>query len=85
MSLDEFLLWGAYSVTEPFGDDREDWRAAMAMALQANMNRPKGKPALSVQKFLPRFASRDKPKRSLKELEAIMYARYLAMGGKPKS
>jgi hypothetical protein len=69
---------------EPFGDDRADWRNAMAMAMQANMNRKKGAPAIPVHKFLLRFDNQVKRGRSMKDLEAAMYARFLSMGGKPK-
>jgi len=84
MSVDEFLTWGAYMTIEPFGDDRADWRNAMAMALQANMNRKKGKSPTPVHKFLLKFDNRSRARKSMKELEAIMYAQYLRMGGKPK-
>lgn len=84
MSVDEFLLWAAYSTVEPFGDDRADWRNAMAMSLQANMQRGKGKPAIPVHRFLLSFENRAKKRKSLDELRDVMYAQYLRMGGKPK-
>lgn len=83
MEVDEFLRWAAYTTIEPFGDDRADWRYAMLMALQANMNRGK-KPPMPVHRFLLKFEATRKVKKSLRELEAVMYAQYLRMGGKPR-
>lgn len=84
MTVDEFLTWAAYMTIEPFGDDRADWRNAMSLAMQANMNRKKGSSAIPVHKFLLRFDNQIKPKRTMKDLEAALYARFLSMGGKPK-
>ena len=52
MTVDEFLRWMAFSSLEPFGDDRADWRSAMIMAQQANMNRKKGRAAYKPDRFL---------------------------------
>lgn len=85
MELDEFYTWIAYSLMEPFGDDRADWRAAMQMALTANMNRPKGRAPYKVKDFLLRFDDATRPEATIEQMEMALYARYLAWGGKPKN
>lgn len=84
MDYDEFYTWIAYSMMEPFGDDRADWRTAMQMAQVANMNRPKGRAPYKVKDFLLRFEDATRPEASLQQMEMALYARYLAWGGKPK-
>ena len=82
MTLDEFIGWMAFSVLEPFGDDRADWHNAMMLAQQANMNRKKGKAAYKVDKFLLSFRS-ESPTQSMYQMESALMAQYRAMGGKP--
>lgn len=79
MTVDEFLRWMAYFSLEPFGEKRQDYRFAMLMSLHANMWRKKGKPRLSVKRFLPRFLQ--KKEKSMKELEFALQAQFSAMGG----
>ena len=83
MSGNEFFYWLAFSALEPFGDDRADWRNAMILSQQANMNRKKGKPAYKPDKFLLRFQSDRSPVQTPEQMKMAMRAHYYAMGGKP--
>ena len=82
MSDNEFFYWMAFSALEPFGDDRADWRNAMLLAQQANMNRNKGKPAYKPDKFLLKFQTK-RPDQSMQQMEMSLKAHYYAIGGKP--
>lgn len=80
MDVEEFLRWAAYAAVEPFGEQRQDVRNAMLMALTANLQRPKGKAAIPVEKFLPKF--RQRRPMTMDELERALDAQYFALGGK---
>ena len=82
MTVDEFLLWAVYMQMEPFGDDRADWRNAMAMAQVANMNRKRGSGPIAVHKFLPRFGSRKRRAQTMEEMSAALDAWFVKLGGK---
>jgi len=82
MSADELFYWMAFSSLEPFGDERADWRNAMALAQQANMNRKKGKSAYKIDKFLLKFQSGRANGQSMSQMENALKAQYFAMGGK---
>lgn len=81
MSLEEFLRWMAFAALEPFGEERQDWRVAMLMAQQANMHRGKGKAAIPVKRFLPRFRSEQRSQ-SMREMEIALMSQFTALGGK---
>jgi hypothetical protein len=80
MGVDEFLRWMAYTTIEPLESERADWRAALIMSQQYNMNRKKGTPAKSPKQFLPQFKQ---PRRAstLDQMELALWAQYIAMGG----
>jgi hypothetical protein len=83
MDYEEFMTWIAYSLMEPFGDSRADWRAALMMAQTANMNRPKGRSPYKASDFLLQFEERETREQTMDEMKLALYARYLAWGGKP--
>lgn len=71
--------WKAFYQLEPFGEWREDLRAAKICAIIANVNRDeKRKPKpFSPADFMPDFTQQyqpDKPPVSLEELRVKMYA-----------
>lgn len=74
MDVEEFLTWAAYAQVEPFGEERQDWRNAMLLAMQANMNRPKGAPPIPPARFLPRFEAGMPKKKTPEEIRAALTA-----------
>ncbi len=52
LSAQELQRWMVYYNIEPFGAWRDNWHAAMALAMTANLNRGRGKPALSSDDFM---------------------------------
>lgn len=82
MTYNELFYWMAFSALEPFGDERADWRNAMTLAQQANMNRKKGKRAYGIDKFLLKFQSGRAGGQSMPQMENALIAQYHAMGGK---
>jgi hypothetical protein len=80
MSVDEFLRWMAYITIEPLESERADWRAALIMSQQYNMNRKKGTAAKTPQQFLPQF-KRPRQANTIEQMEAALWAQYIAMGG----
>ena len=61
--------WMAYYALDPFGEERADLRAAMVMALLANINRDpeRRKEPYTPEEFMPRF---DGPSREPSPTEA---------------
>lgn len=45
--------WIAYYSIEPFGEHAAYWRAGQIASTIANVNRPKGKRAFTVEDFMP--------------------------------
>ena len=74
--------WMAYWAIEPFGEEREDYRAAMIVAATYNVWRKRGQAAIDPMDVMPRFdAETDKPEHVV-DLAAIKAAtaRFLAHG-----
>ncbi len=65
ITLRQLLWWEAYAEVEPFGETREDWRAASVAATIANSQRdPKVRPQPYAPKdFLLRFESERLPQK----------------------
>lgn len=82
MTVEEFQRWMAFFAIEPLPEVRADWRVAMLLAQQANMNRKKGSSAIPVEKFLPRWEQR-RPPQTMQQMELALMAQYSALGGKP--
>lgn len=58
----EISRWQAFErIHGPLGQRRDDIHTAMIMAMIANVNRGKGKPAVKVEAFLPDW-DHDRPK-----------------------
>jgi hypothetical protein len=52
MSLREFTDWQAFNRLEPFLPERVDLAGALVTSMLANINRPKGRRAFSVDDFM---------------------------------
>jgi len=77
----ELSGWMAYErIHGPLGQRRDDIHTATVMAMIANTNRPKGKSAIAVEKFLPDW-DHDRPKTDEDFWAAIREAN-AAMGGR---
>ena len=63
MSGREFFRWIAYSVIEPWGEERADLRAAMIASTIANVNRGKGRPVVPIERFMPKFGPKQPAKK----------------------
>lgn len=57
LSTEELMMWVAYSVAYPWGDDRADWRTAMTNYILVSML-GSGKRQLKVSDFLLQFAKK---------------------------
>lgn len=55
MTSRELSEWMAYYSIEPFGERREDMRAAQICAILANIHRGEDTPPFSVDDFMPDF------------------------------
>lgn len=53
----QLLDWERYSQIEPFGEERDDYRAASIASTIANVNRGAGQRAYSLSDFLLKFNS----------------------------
>ena len=51
----EFAEWVAYSLVEPFGQDRADLGAAIVASVIANVHRGEQQPPFAPADFLPNF------------------------------
>lgn len=54
MSSREFAEWMAFAQVEPFGPEREDFRAALVAQTVANFS-GRAKKALTIEDFMPKF------------------------------
>lgn len=81
MSAPELRLWQAFSRRHPFGDERADWRHAIAMSFWANALRGKGKATVPPEKFLLKFEPKRK-QQTAQEMFNILMAGTKAVGGK---
>jgi len=80
MSSREISRWQAFErIHGPLGQRRDDIHTAMIMAMIANTNRPKGKAAIPVEKFLPDWDT-DKPATD-EDFWAAIRQTHDAMGG----
>jgi hypothetical protein len=62
MSIDQFRMWVAYAGIEPFGEEREDYRAGTVASVIANVHRdPKHKPSPFQPSDFFRFGVDDGP------------------------
>lgn len=52
MSSSELTEWMAYYKLEPFGQERDNYHAAMLAAIAVNSNRKKGAPAVPISEFM---------------------------------
>jgi len=66
----ELAEWQAYYNIEPFGEERDDLRAAMICCTLANINRGKNQPAYKLDDFLLRFDP--KPEQTTEQMKAIL-------------
>lgn len=75
--------WQRYATLEPWDEVRADWRAAMIAWTMANLwGREKGRPAFTIDQFMPQFnVEPPKPKSPDDMLEIIM--NYQRMIGAP--
>lgn len=84
----EFAEWMAYADVEPFGPEREDYRAGVIAALTANVNRdPKQRQQpYDVEDFFPRYGHKEAPPAEVTEdaLSSKLTAWALAMAGDGK-
>jgi len=60
LSIDELYMWIAYSASEPWGDERADWRAAHTNYLMASIWGD-GKKKYKLSDFLLKFDKSKKP------------------------
>jgi hypothetical protein len=58
LPLNKLMEWQAYGLTEPFGEEREDYRMGMICAAILNPQRKKGAPAFTPGDFMPDFGKR---------------------------
>jgi hypothetical protein len=78
MSMDEFFEYAAYNQIEPFGDDREDLRAAMVPWMLAGYFSKKGRTP-KFEDFILSNSLDDKPKtpkarQSFEKMESTLKA-----------
>jgi hypothetical protein len=66
----ELEEWKAFYNIEPFGEERQDIRAAMICCTLANVNRGKNQTAYKISDFLLRFDP--KPEQTPEEMKAIL-------------
>lgn len=67
MPSSEFTEWCAFYQLEPWGTDREDWRAGMQASVVANVNRSSKTPEFKPQDFMPQ----KEKKQTLKQMRAV--------------
>lgn len=68
--------WIAYYSIEPFGEHAAYWRAGQIASTIANVNRPKGKRAFTVEDFMP-SEPKVKPRvQSVDEMAAVLRQAY---------
>ena len=72
----------AYTRVEPWGEEREDWRAAMVASTIANVNRGKSQKPFKPEDFMPDVGG--KRKKSADELLEVVEGLNAAFGGKDK-
>ena len=65
----ELAEWRAFYNIEPFGEEREDLRAAMVCTVLANINRGKGRPPYRLDDFMLKF---DKPEQTTEQMKEIL-------------
>lgn len=81
----EFVAWQAYSLLEPFGEERADLRAGIVAATLANVNRGRQTPPYRPRDFMPTFRPRPRepePVQTVAEQQHILSMLALASGGK---
>jgi hypothetical protein len=72
----QFMTWQAYAALEPFGEERDDYRAASIVQMLANVNRDpkKHKDGFAITDFLLRFGDSEGPraeKKDWKQMKAM--------------
>ena len=73
LTAQQFLRWELYSMFEPFGEERADYRAASIAAVIANVNRSKKQKPYKIEDFLLKFGEAEpKKKQTWQEQLAIM-------------
>lgn len=78
----EFVAWQAYSLLDPFGAERADWRAGMVAATIANVNRGRTTRPYHPRDFMPSFRPRPpEPVQTVEEQQQILGLVALASGG----
>ena len=78
MSSYELSEWMAFYLLEPFGIEAEYVGHAITASTVANMNRPKGRKAYTVEEFIPR----KKKKQSMDDMKQIAELMTIGLGGK---
>jgi hypothetical protein len=85
MSARELVSWQAYSMIEPFGEERADLRAGIIAATIANVNRKKGRKPYKPSDFMVEFAKYEKPKQDLGTLVRKLSALKASLGAGKKT
>lgn len=78
MPSSEMTEWLAYYKLEPFGQERDNWHAALIASILANINRRKNAPATPISEFM--YKDRD----SRKQAETQGFLAGLKALAKPK-
>ena len=66
----EIAEWKAYDRIEPFGEERQDLRAALICCTLANIHRGKNQPPFKIDDFLMKFA--EKQEQTEEEMKTIL-------------
>ena len=74
MSAAEFRAWMAYYEIEPFGEERADLRAGILAATLVNINRRKGRKAVTAHELMPYLTKAAEPKEPAGRMAALMRA-----------
>jgi len=82
MSARELDEWAAYYAVEPWGEERADLRTGILAALQANLWRKSGTPAVKPADFMPDFLGREAEEQSPEDQMAMMRLAAQRMGEK---
>ena len=76
-----FREWLLYAETNPWGEKRADWRAAMVAATMASLWRGKGQRRPKIGDFLPKFKRRRKKEKTPKDHLRAMVGLARLFGG----
>jgi hypothetical protein len=71
ISYRQFIEWRIFATLEPFDETRQDYRIASIVATLVNVNRGKGRKAVSVEEMRLKFGDLELPKQSIIEQIAV--------------